>query len=108
MQAYITNRLCEHALQSSDKSKWQIAKVVEKLPKDKDLEVEVTRLRGMRTVTDPFFLGNNFKRKAPQMLEKIPGAIKINVVHKITLLRGDNISVHSINKFFKTPCRMKG
>ena len=91
MQAYITNRCCKHVLQPSDKSKWQIAKVIEKLPKDKDLEVEVTRLRGMRTGIDPFFIGNNFERKAPQMLEKIPGTIKINVDQTITLLRADTI-----------------
>ena len=91
MQAYITNWCCKHVLQQSDKSKWQIAKVIEKLPKDKDLEVEVTRLRGMRTGIDPFFVGHNFERKAPQMLEKIPGAIKIIVVYKMTLLRAATI-----------------
>ena len=88
------NRCCKLALELFDRSKY--AKVIEKLPKDKDFEIEVTRLRRKRTGTEPIVFGTNRQRKVPQRLEKIPGAIKFNVLHKIALLRADNenISVH--------------
>lgn len=44
--------------------------------------------------------------KVSQKLEKTPGALKINVVHKIILLGADtkNISAHSMKKLlFKIP-----
>ena len=58
----------------------------------------------MRTGTEPIVVGTNFERKVSQMLEKMPGAIKINVLYKINLLRADteNISVHLMNKLLQT------
>ena len=95
------NRRCKLALESFDRSKYP--KVIEKLPKDKDFEVEVTKLRRKRTGTEPIVVGTNRERKVPQRLEKIPGAIKINVLHKSTLLRADteNISVHSMKRLLR-------
>ena len=58
----------------------------------------------MRTGTEPIVVGTNFERKVSQMLEKMPGAIKINVLYKTNLLRADteNISVHLMNKLLQT------
>ena len=58
----------------------------------------------MRTGTDPIVVGTNLERKVSQMLEKMPGAIKINVLYKINLLRADteNVFVHSMNKLLQT------
>ena len=77
------NRRCKLAWEPSDSSKW--ASVIEKLPKEKGLEAEVTRLRRMRTGTEPIVVGTNFKKKVPHRLEEIPGAIRINVLHKINV-----------------------
>ena len=94
---------CKLAMEPSDKSKY--AKIIEKLPKDKDLEVEVTRLRSMRSRkgTEPIVFGTNCEREIPQSLQKIRGAIKIKVLNKITLLRADieNTSVHSMKKLLQ-------
>ena len=59
----------------------------------------------MRTGTDPIVVGTNLERKVSQMLEKMPGAIKINVLYKINLLRADtgNVFVHSMNNLFAMP-----
>ena len=97
------NRRCKLALEPSDKSKY--AKISEKLAKDKDLEVKVTRLRRMRSRkgTELIVFGTNCERKIPQSLQKVPRAIKINVLDKITLLRADieNTSVHSMKKLLR-------
>ena len=97
------NRRYKLALEPSDRSKY--AKIIEKLPKDMDLEVEVTRLRRMRSRkgTEPIAVGTNCERKITQSLQKIPGAIKINVLHKIALLRAniENTSVHSMKKLLQ-------
>ena len=61
-------------------------------------KIKVTRLR--RTGTEPIAV------KVLQKLEKTPGALKINVLHKIILQGADNenISAHSMKKlFFKIP-----
>ena len=44
-----------------------------------------------------------FRKEGSPRLKKMPGAIKINLLHKITLLRAgsENISVHSMNKLLK-------
>lgn len=95
------NRRCKLAMEPFDRGKY--AEVIERLPKDEDFEVEVTRLRRKRTGTKPIVAGTNRERQVPQSLQKIPGAIKTNVLHKITLLRADteNISVHSMKKLLK-------
>ena len=60
-----------------------VQKALKNFRKLKGLEAKVTRLRRMRTGTEPIVVGTNFKMKVPHTLENSPGAIKINVLHKI-------------------------
>ena len=54
-------------------------KVIEKLSKYKDLEIETTRMWGMRTETVPVIVGGlGIREGMDQNLGKIPGASNIN------------------------------
>ena len=64
------NRRCKLALESFDRSKYP--KVIEKLPKDKDFEVEVTKLRRKRTGTEPIVVGTNREREGTTEARKDP------------------------------------
>ena len=62
-------------------------KVIEKLSKYKDLEIETTRMCGMRTETVPVIVGGlGIREGMDQNLGKIPGASNINKLQKIILL----------------------
>ena len=79
-------------------------KVIEKLSKYKELEIETTRMWGMRTETVPVIVGalGLIREGMDQNLGKIPGASNINELQKIILLgtaHTKKVSVHQI----KTP-----
>ena len=64
-------------------------KVTEKLSKYKDLEIETSRMWGMRTETIPVIIGalGAIKKGLETYLGRIPGQISISeLVQKITLL----------------------
>ena len=63
-------------------------KVIEKLSKYKDLEIEIARMRGMRTETVPVIVGalGLIREGMDQNLGKIPGTSNINELQKIVLL----------------------
>ena len=73
----------------------------EKLSKYKDLEIETTRMWGMRTETVPVIVGalGLIREGMDQNLGKIPGASNINELQKIILLgtaHTKKVSVHQI------------
>ena len=53
-----------------------------------DHEIEVTRLRGARTGTEPIVVRTNCQRKVAED-RKIPGANKINVPQKLIFFGRD-------------------
>ena len=53
-----------------------------------DHEIEVRRLRGIRTGTEPIAVGTNCQRKVAED-RKIPGANKINALQKLILFGTD-------------------
>ena len=63
-------------------------KVIEKLSKYKDLEIEIARMWGMRTETVPIIVGalGLIREGMDQNLGKIPGTSNINELQKIILL----------------------
>ena len=63
-------------------------KVIEKLSKYKDLEIETTRMWGMRKETVPIIVGalRLIREGMDQNLGKIPGASNINDLQKIIIL----------------------
>ena len=63
-------------------------KVTEKLSKYKDLEIETSRMWGMRTETIPVIIGGlgAIKKGLETYLGRIPGQISISELQKITLL----------------------
>ena len=63
-------------------------KVTEKLSKYKDLELETSRMWGMRTETIPVIIGalGAIKKGLETYLGRIPGQISISELQKITLL----------------------
>ena len=75
-------------------------KVIEKLSKYKELEIETTRMWGMRTETVPVIVALGLIReRMDQNLGKIPGASNINELQKIILLgtaHTKKVSVHQI------------
>ena len=73
-------------------------KVIKKLSKYKDLEIETTRMWGMRTETVPVIVGvlGRIRKGRDQNLGKIPGASNINEVQKINLLG----TAHILRMFF--------
>ena len=63
-------------------------KVTEKLSKYKDLEIETSRMWGMRMETIPVIIGalGAIKKGLETYLGRIPGQISISELQKITLL----------------------
>jgi len=63
-------------------------KTTEKLSKYKELEIEITRMRGMKTEIIPVVIVTLglLKKGLGKRTEKIPGVININELQKITLL----------------------
>ncbi len=63
-------------------------KVVEKLSKYKDLEIEIERMWGMKTTTVPVVIGalGVIKKGTEQFINKIPGNIRLQELQKTTLL----------------------
>ena len=63
-------------------------KVTEKLSKYKDLEIETSRMWGMRTETIPIIIGalGAIKKRLETYLGRIPGQISISELQKIILL----------------------
>ena len=61
-------------------------KVIEKLSKYKDLDIESTRMWGMRTETVPVIVGALGGEGMDQNLGKISGANNINELQKIIIL----------------------
>ena len=76
-------------------------KVAEKLSKYKDLEIEVTKMWGMKTTTVPVVIGalGVIKKGIEKHIEKIPGKVNITELQKIALLGSSHIlrKVLSIN-----------
>ena len=66
---------------------------VEKLLKYKDLEIEVTKICEMKTSTVPIVMGALalVKTDFEAYINQIPGRIRIEELHKITLVRSTNI-----------------
>ena len=60
----------------------------EKLSNPKDLQIETTRMWGMKTEIIPVVIGalGLIKKGLEKHMEKIPGAININELQNITLL----------------------
>jgi len=86
-------------------------KTIEKLSKYKDLEIETTRMCGMRTKTIPLVIGalRLLKKGLQKHTEKIPGAININAPQKITLVG----TAHILKRFclkgrIYQPCCARG
>ncbi|XP_013404332.1 uncharacterized protein LOC106169420 [Lingula anatina] len=63
-------------------------KVTEKLSKYKDLEIEINRMRGKRTITIPVVIRalGLVKKGLEKYTDKIPGNTNIHEVQKIVLL----------------------
>ena len=72
------------------------AKEVEKLSKYKDLEIEITRMWGMNTLTIPVVFGalGIIKKGLERYISKIPGKIDIREMQKIVLL----VAAHILRK----------
>ena len=68
-------------------------KVVEKLSKYKDLEIEVTKMWGMKTQTVPVVIGalGLVKKGLEKHTNKIPGNINLTEIQKIALLGSAHI-----------------
>ena len=68
-------------------------KVAEKLSKYKDLEIEITKMWGVKTITVPVAIGalGVIKKGIANHMNKIPGNINITELQKITLLRSSHI-----------------
>jgi len=63
-------------------------KVVEKLSKYKDLEIEIERMWGMKITTVPVVIGALcvIKKGTDQFMKKIPRNIRLQELQKATLL----------------------
>ena len=63
-------------------------KTTEKLSKYKDLEIEITRMWGMRTEVIPVVIGalGLIKKGMDKFIERIPGSVNLYEVQKIALL----------------------
>ena len=74
------NRCCKLIDVSVPSDRKTSTKVIEKLSKHKDLEIETMRMWGMRTGTLPVIFGalGRIREGMDQNLEKIPGASNIN------------------------------
>ena len=92
------NRCCKLIDVSVPSDRNTSTKVIEKLSKYKDLEIETTRMWGMRTETVPVIVGAlDLIREA--MDQNFPGASNNNELQKIILLgtaHTEKVSVHQI------------
>ena len=79
-------------------------KVAEKLPKYKDLEIEITKMWGIKTITVPVVIGalKVVKKGIEKHTDKIPGEIKITELQKIALLGSSHIQPKSSIDRMKT------
>ena len=68
-------------------------KVAEKLSKYKDLEIEITKMWGLKTITVPVVIGalGVVKKGIEKHIDKIPGKIDITELQKIALLGSSHI-----------------
>ena len=68
-------------------------KVAEKLSKYKDLEIEITKMWGLKTITVPVVIGalGVVKNGIEKHIDKIPGEINIAELQKIALLGSSHI-----------------
>ena len=82
------NRCCKLIDVSVPSDRNTSTKAIEELSKYKDLEMETTRMWGMRTETVPVIVGalGLIREGMEQNLGKIPGASNINELQKIILL----------------------
>ena len=82
------NRCCKLIDVSVPSDRNTSTKVIEKLSKYKDLEIETTRMWGMRTETVPVIVGalGLIRQGMDQNLGQIPGTSNINELQKIILL----------------------
>ena len=85
-----TNQKCQiiDMAVSSDRNRGTSVKVVEKLSKYKDLEIEITRMWKTGTETIPVVIGalGVIKKGLEKNVDKIPGTVSIDELQKITLL----------------------
>ena len=72
-------------------------KVAEKLSKSKNLEIEITKMWGLKTITVPVVIRalGVVKKGIEKYIDKIPGKINITELQKIALLG----SSHILRKF---------
>ena len=91
------NRCCKLIDVSVPSDQNTLTKVIEKLLKWKDLEIETTRMWGMRTETVLVIVGEQglIREGIDQNSGKIPGASNINELQKIILPR----TVHILRRF---------
>ena len=68
-------------------------KVAEKLSKYKDLEIEITKMYGLKTITVPVVIGalGVVKKGIEKHTDKIPGKINITELQEIALLGSSHI-----------------
>ena len=68
-------------------------RVAEKLSKYKDLEIEITKMWGLKTITVPVVIGalEVVKKGIEKHTDKIPGKINITELQKIALLGSSHI-----------------
>ena len=68
-------------------------KAAEKLSKYKDLEIEITKMWGLKTITVPVVVGalGVVKKGIKKHVDKIPGKINITELQKIALLGSSHI-----------------
>ena len=68
-------------------------KVAEKLSKCKDLEIEITKMGGLKRITVPVVIGalGVVKKGIEKHVDKIPGNINITELQKIALLGSSHI-----------------
>ena len=91
------NRCCKFTDVSVPSDRNTLTKVIEKLLKWKDLEIETTRMWGMRTETVLVIVGAQglISERMYQNSGKIPGASNINELQKIILPR----TAHILRRF---------
>ena len=82
------NKTCKLIDMAVPSDRNTLLKTTAKLSKYKDLEIETTRVWGMKTEKVPVVKGvlRLIKKGLQKHTEKIPGAININELRKITLL----------------------
>ena len=75
-------------------------KVAEKLSKYKDLEIDITKMCGLKTITVPVVIGalEVVKKGIEKHIDKIPGKINITELQKIALL-GSSLILQKVLSF---------